>query len=108
MQLGRVTVYKKIGCPHCAAALSLLQDEYKLSVSEVDIHAEDAAGKLKQMLMFSSGQKTVPQIFFNSEHLGGNAELQELHKQGTLLGLVQRVKNEAPREMRPGWYHPWY
>lgn len=50
----------------------------------------------------------VAQIFFNSEHLGGNDDLQKLHEEGKLEGLVANVRAEAPGMMKPTWYHPWY
>ena len=48
------------------------------------------------------------QIFFNSEHLGGNDDLQKLHEEGKLEGLVAKVRDEAPGMMKATWYHPWY
>lgn len=48
------------------------------------------------------------QIFFNSEHLGGNDDIQKLHKDGKLEALAAKVRQEAPGMMKPTWYHPWY
>lgn len=48
------------------------------------------------------------QIFFNSDHLGGNDDLQKLHEEGKLEGLVAKVTGEAPGMMKDTWYHPWY
>ena len=36
----------------------------------------------------SNGIKTVPQIFVGDHHLGGNAELQTLEKEGRLNSLL--------------------
>lgn len=40
MQLGRVTMYKKNGCPYCARAIELLEGKYQLKVDYVDIESE--------------------------------------------------------------------
>ena len=40
-QLGIVTMYKKNGCPHCAAAIQLLEGTYGLSIRYVDIESEN-------------------------------------------------------------------
>jgi hypothetical protein len=39
-QLGRVTMYKKVGCPHCEKAIDLLERKYKLNVIYVDINSD--------------------------------------------------------------------
>ena len=39
-QLGRVTMYKKVGCPYCIKATELLEGKYKLKVDFVDIESE--------------------------------------------------------------------
>lgn len=59
------------------------------------------------MITFS-GRKTVPQIFFNAEHIGGNDDVQNLEKDGSLVKKVEEVKTTAPTMMMDNWYHPWY
>ena len=39
-QLGRVTMYKKVGCPYCIKATELLEGKYKLKIDFVDIESE--------------------------------------------------------------------
>ena len=41
MQLGRVTMYKKNGCPYCARAIELLEGKYQLKINYVDIESEN-------------------------------------------------------------------
>ena len=47
-------------------------------------------------------------MFFNSEHLGGNDDVQKLNESGKLEAMVAKVRAEAPGMMKPTWYHPWY
>uniref|UniRef100_A0A3B3V4Q6 Zgc:152951 n=1 Tax=Poecilia latipinna TaxID=48699 RepID=A0A3B3V4Q6_9TELE len=72
--LGRVTVYSIQGCPHCVQAKATLRS-LGIPVCEVDVglHSELRV-KLKEL----TGRSTVPQIFFNSVHVGGNDDLQKL------------------------------
>uniref|UniRef100_A0A3Q3VWL3 DEP domain-containing protein n=1 Tax=Mola mola TaxID=94237 RepID=A0A3Q3VWL3_MOLML len=72
--LGRVTVYSIQGCPHCVQAKATL-GRMGLPVYDVDLgrHTELRA-KVKEL----TGRSTVPQIFFNSVHVGGNDDLQKL------------------------------
>ncbi|KAF3694996.1 hypothetical protein EXN66_Car010672 [Channa argus] len=88
--LGRVTVYSIQGCSHCVqakAALGLLD----VPLCDVDVgrHPELRA-RLKEL----TGCSTVPQIFFNNVHVGGNDELQKLAPD-ELQRLVCLVKEKA-------------
>jgi len=109
-QLGRVTIYKKESCPYCKKARELLEGKYGLAISYVDVETAEGDKKeeiLHQMRTFSGGRNTVPQIFFNSEHLGGNDDVQKLEAEGKLSALVDNVR-KTETFMQDGWYHPWY
>lgn len=60
------------------------------------------------MRSFSGGRNTVPQIFFNAEHLGGNDDVQQLEADGKLAAKIEVVKSTAVSMMMDHWYHPWY
>ncbi|KAM9343028.1 uncharacterized protein KZ484_015654 [Pholidichthys leucotaenia] len=86
---GRVTVYSIQGCPHCMQAKATL-GRLEVPLCDVDIgrHSELRA-KVKEL----TGRSTVPQIFFNSVHVGGNDDLQKLAPE-ELQRLVNLVKEE--------------
>lgn len=107
-QKGIVTIYKKNGCPHCIKAIELLEKKYELNITFVDIESPESDEILYQMKTFSGGRSTVPQIFFNSDHLGGNSDIQELESKGVLKDKVSAVRNTPVSTMLPNWYHPWY
>lgn len=87
--LGRVTVYTIQGCPHCVHAKATLW-RLGVPVCEVDLgkHPELRA-RVKEL----TGCSTVPQIFFNSVHVGGNDDLQKMAPT-ELERLVNLVKEE--------------
>jgi len=107
-QKGIVTVYTKETCPHCKEAKALLTDKYGLDIVEVDVLGPESDAILQQMRTFSGGRNTVPQVFFNAEHLGGNDDVQGLDKSGALADKVEFVKTTMVTMMMPHWYHPWY
>mmetsp|Transcript_7101 Transcript_7101/g.10619 ORF Transcript_7101/g.10619 Transcript_7101/m.10619 type:complete len:140 (-) Transcript_7101:123-542(-) len=107
VQKGLVTVYHKKDCPHCQKVFHLLEKEYALKVAKVDISGEDGQKKINQMRTFSGGRNTVPQVFFNSEHLGGNDDVQALHSEGKLKELVESILSQETK-INGDWYHPWY
>ncbi|XP_035250469.1 uncharacterized protein zgc:152951 isoform X4 [Anguilla anguilla] len=88
-QKGMVTIYSVMGCPHCRQAKSRLL-ELGLPLREVDTnqHAELWL-RVKQL----TGRSTVPQIFFNSVHVGGNDDLQTMAPE-KLEHLVHLVREE--------------
>ena len=68
-------------CAFCDAAKRLLKRnnlEYKV----IDIST--GAGLRDEMIKKANGKRTIPQIFFNEEHIGGYQELRELERNGTL------------------------
>ncbi|XP_062287604.1 uncharacterized protein zgc:152951 isoform X1 [Scomber scombrus] len=86
---GRVTVYSIQGCPHCVQAKATL-GRLGVPVCDVDVgrHPELRA-RVKEL----TGRSTVPQIFFNNIHVGGNDDLQRLAPE-ELQRLVTLVKEE--------------
>lgn len=63
---------------------------------------------LQQLRTFSGGRNTVPQIFFNSEHIGGNDDLYALEEAGLLAPKVVSIRTTPVSLMMDHWYHPWY
>ena len=79
------------------------------SLQFVDVETEGKADDiLHQMRSFSGGRNTVPQIFFNAKHIGGNDDLQKLHEDGKLKDEVDIVMKTPVTMMMDNWYHPWY
>ena len=46
-------------------------------------------GKMEEMLEKTNGKRTIPQIFFDKNHIGGYVELRELEKTDSLLKLLK-------------------
>ncbi|XP_034043132.1 uncharacterized protein zgc:152951 [Thalassophryne amazonica] len=86
---GQVTVYSIQGCSHCVQANATL-GHFGLPIHNVDLgkHPE-----LKTRVKELTGRITVPQIFFNSVHVGGNEDLKKLSPED-LQRLVIMVKEE--------------
>ena len=81
-----VIVYMGPRCNFCDAAKRLL-NRNNIQFKEINIAIED--GKRDEMLKKSNGRRTIPQIFFNEDHIGGYIELRELEKKGELLNLLK-------------------
>ncbi|TCI02175.1 glutaredoxin 3 [Corallincola luteus] len=67
----QITLYTKDYCPYCKAAKRLLQNK-GLSYHELDITHNI---KLQAEMRQRSQRRTVPQIFFDEQHVGGCDDL---------------------------------
>ena len=76
-----ITVYSGPLCAFCDAAKRLL-GRNNLSYKEIDISTDP--NLMDEMINKSGGKRTIPQIFFDEDHVGGYQELRELEKNGTL------------------------
>jgi len=81
----KVIIYSGEGCPHCLAAKALLKSK-NVEFEEFDIWKD--AIKAKEMLQKTNGAKTIPQIFIDDHHVGGNDQLQEANRNGELDKLL--------------------
>lgn len=87
MMPARVLIYTSPFCMHCHAALALLAHK-GVDVEQVDVTMVPGA---REEMVQKSGRRTVPQIFIDGEHIGGNEDLRALDIAGELdnrLGLV--------------------
>jgi glutaredoxin 3 len=75
-----VTIYTTRICPYCTAAKRLLTQR-GAAYREVDVTGDDAK---RAWLVETTGRRTVPQIFFGDEPIGGYDDLAALDKAGQL------------------------
>ena len=85
MSTPKIVIYTADNCPYCTMAKKLL-DSKSLSYSEINI-ANDSE-KRKALMQKSGGQRTVPQIFINDQHIGGYSDLSKLSMQGKLEKML--------------------
>ena len=69
--MGQISIFWKEGCPHCRKAKNYLTAR-NIPYQSLDI-TEDA--HLRMLSIYLSGSQTVPQIFFNDEHIGGASDM---------------------------------
>ena len=74
-----IIVYTSNTCAFCVNAKNLLND-LNLPFEEINIQLDPEERDI--MLSKSNGQRTVPQIFINDNHVGGYTELSHIVKNG--------------------------
>lgn len=84
----KVVVWSKTYCPYCAATKQVLQSMNigdDMVIHEIDTHPQGRL--LQEQLRQLTGQRTVPNVFINNQHIGGNDKVQELSASGKLDAL---------------------
>jgi glutaredoxin 3 len=80
----KVEIYGTSFCRHCVDAKDFLQEkgfEYEEYLLDLMPHEKD-------VMIKRCGEKSIPQIFINGQHVGGMVELMELDSSGKLGKLL--------------------
>ena len=81
-----ITMYSGPLCNFCEAAKRLLL-RYNLEFKEIDISSKE--GLMDEMIKKANGKRTIPQIFFDDQHIGGYDEVRALEKENKLQDLLK-------------------
>ena len=83
----KVVIFSKSFCPFCKKTKKLFN---KLGVEATiyELNEMDDGADIQDALLELSGQKTVPNVFINGKHVGGNDDVQAANKSGELAELL--------------------
>ena len=81
-----VTIYTGPLCNYCDAAKRLLTRN-NVQYKEIDISTVD--GAMNEMILKADGKRTIPQIFFDDQHMGGYDDVRALEKENKLQDLLK-------------------
>jgi len=73
-------------CNFCDAAKRLFSRN-DLKYKEIDISSKDDLRD--EMIKKANGKRTIPQIFFDDQHIGGYEEVRALEKENKLQDLLK-------------------
>ena len=82
----KVTIYTGPFCNYCDAAKRLLTRN-NATYNEIDIGKVD--GAKEEMIEKANGKMTIPQIFFDNQHIGGYDEVRALEKENKLQEMLK-------------------
>ena len=82
----KVTIYTGPLCNYCDAAKRLLARN-NASYNEINIATVDVA--MYEMIKKANGKRTIPQIFFDDQHIGGYDEIRALEKENKLQDMLK-------------------
>ena len=81
-----VTIYTGPLCNYCEAAKKLLA---RNSVEYKEINIATTDGAMNEMITKANGKRTIPQIFFDNQHIGGYDDVRALEKENKLQDLLK-------------------
>ena len=81
-----ITIYTGPLCNYCDAAKRLLTRN-NVPYKEINIATVD--GAKDEMIRKAKGKRTIPQIFFDDQHIGGYEEVRALEKENKLQDLLK-------------------
>ena len=82
----KITIYTGPQCNYCDAAKRLLIRN-KAPYNEINIATVE--GAMDEMIEKANGKRTIPQIFFDDQHIGGYDEVRALEKENKLKDLLK-------------------
>jgi glutaredoxin-related protein len=65
----------------------------RMDITELDSIGEPRNGPVQQLLKKRSGRTTVPQVFVNSEFIGGDDDMKRLASAGALEAALKAAVN---------------
>ena len=80
-----VLMYCTEVCPYCVRAERLLRAKGVVEIEKIRV---DLQPELRLVMMQKTGQRTVPQIYIGTHHVGGYDDLASLEHSGELAGLL--------------------
>ncbi|KAK4169021.1 thioredoxin-like protein [Cladorrhinum sp. PSN259] len=89
-----VVVFSKSYCPYCNNTKRLL-DGYDAKYKAIELNQVDDGEDLQDALKVLTGQRTVPNIFINKVHIGGNSDLEVVVKSGKNGKKIEELLTEA-------------
>ncbi|EMG45900.1 GRX2 Glutaredoxin-2 [Candida maltosa Xu316] len=87
----KIVVYSKTYCPYCTATKDLLSSAGHLQNAKIiELNTDPKGSAIQNALQEITGQRTVPNIFINGQHIGGNSDIQKLKQENKLEKLLEQ------------------
>ena len=81
-----ITIYTGPTCNYCDAAKRLL---IRNNVKFHEIDVTKIEGAMDEMIRKANGKRTIPQIFFDDQHIGGYDDVRALEKENKLQAMLK-------------------
>ena len=96
----QVVIYSKSYCPFCQPTKNLFKSMPNLRVKVIELDREVEGIPMQQILLAMTGQRTVPNVFVRNQHIGGNDDVQQAYRDGSLQELLSEPMRRASQGTR--------
>ena len=86
----KILIYSSLICPYCIAAKKIFENQ---KLKYIEILIDNNPKEKEKMISLSGGRVTVPQIFFDDDHIGGYDDLTRLIENKDLIEMLEDEKN---------------
>ena len=80
-------MFSKSYCPYCKQTKDTLAQFLK-DYYVIELDQDENGADIQNYLREKTGQNTVPSVFINQKHIGGNSDLSSLKSSGKLKSLL--------------------
>ena len=88
IEQSKIVIFSKSYCPYCTKAKELFSSLNVEGTKVYELDNMDNGADIQKALQDLTGQRTVPNIFVNQKHLGGNDDAQAAHRSGKLQQMI--------------------
>ena len=81
-------IFSKSYCPYCKTCKSTFLKVPNANAKVIELDQVPGGSAMQQYLMEKTGQRTVPNVFVNGKHLGGNDDTQAAFRSGKLTEML--------------------
>ena len=81
-----ITIYTGPFCNYCDAAKKLLT---RNNATFKEVNVSTVKGAKEEMIKKANGKMTIPQIFFDDQHIGGYDEVRALERENKLQDFLK-------------------
>ena len=89
-----IVIWSKTHCPYCTQAKQLFLSKVSIPPENIKVYELDQMSNgsvIQDQLHALTKQRTVPNIFINNQHVGGNDTVQSLYRNGKLQTMIQQA-----------------
>jgi len=82
------TIFSKSYCPYCKKTKALFAGMPEVSEKVFELDQMENGAAIQQYLLQKTGQRTVPSVFVNGQHVGGNDDTHAAAQSGKLAQML--------------------
>lgn len=90
-----IVIFSKTTCPFCVKAKEMIKGLTSSTITYITLDTLDNGKEIQDYLATKTGQRTVPNIFLQSQHIGGFDNLSKLNKESRLQPLLVSPDSQA-------------